>query len=94
MLVFLIRQEYTLSFTYRIFTQSIDEHFLTTFLSAISDTPPDSLQCASNMFSCDNGQTCLTGEVLCDGSNDCRDGTDEDTEIAQCVGKKQGITTL
>jgi hypothetical protein len=36
-----------------------------------------SVQCQLNEFRCDNGQKCLEMELLCDGEEQCGDGSDE-----------------
>jgi len=33
--------------------------------------------CSSLMFMCKNGEQCIHREFMCDGDQDCRDGSDE-----------------
>lgn len=36
-----------------------------------------SVQCKENEFRCDNDKKCINLSLICDGTNDCLDETDE-----------------
>lgn len=41
-------------------------------------------KCAPNMFTCTTGEECIDPASVCDGSKDCRDGSDELEEPGPC----------
>jgi len=66
---------------------------LTLFLQSISDSAELVVQpavrpasCRADEFTCGNGR-CVSRDRLCDGGNDCGDGSDENN----CVGKRKTL---
>ena len=35
------------------------------------------MKCPAEKYLCDNGATCISKDLLCNGNRDCRDGSDE-----------------
>lgn len=44
------------------------------------------LQCAERQFRCGSGQ-CIHISFVCDGEDDCNDGSDEDVHVCKITGK-------
>lgn len=43
--------------------------------------------CNSGQFQCKTSQHCINNHYICDGENDCADGSDEDTSPGSVCGK-------